>query len=145
MYETAIEEVLLKDSETKKFFIGTFARDELPSKINFPCCLVLNTSPRSEPGEHWLALFYDKFGNCDYFDSNGMSPEKLNLTQYLNHTANSWKFNKQRIQGLSEYCGHYCILYLLFKCRSKTINFFRNFDQNYINNDKKLKNLIEEF
>lgn len=42
MYETAIEEVLLKDSETKKFFIGTFARDELPSKINFPCCLVLN-------------------------------------------------------------------------------------------------------
>ena len=53
MYEQTIEKILKKDTETKKYFIGVFARDELPEELTYPCCFVLNTQNRSEKGEHW--------------------------------------------------------------------------------------------
>ena len=63
MLESAIDEVLKKDTKTKELFLGDFARDELPQKVNYPSCLVFNTQPRSQRGQHWLALFYDKNGH----------------------------------------------------------------------------------
>jgi hypothetical protein len=145
MLETALEEVLQKDQVTKKFFLGVFARDELPLQMHYPSCFVLNTAPRNNAGEHWLAFYYDKNGHCDFFDSYGMPPANFDLEIFLNESANSWKYNKQRIQGSSALCGHYCILFLLFRSRSKTINFYSNFDENFSQNDKKIKNLIKEF
>ena len=145
MLETALEEVLKTDSYTKKVFLGVFARDELPQDLKYPCCFIINTAPRSKPGEHWLALYYNHKGYCDFFDSYGMHPTFFNLENYLNKSSTQWSFNKKRIQGLSAYCGHYSILFLLFRSRNKLIDFFKNFDLNYIKNDRKLKNLINEF
>lgn len=145
MLETAIEEILLKDEETKKIFMGVFARDELPLQPNYPGCLVFNTDPRNKKGQHWLCLFYDKNGSCDFFDSYGMPPENFNMLSYLNATSNSWNYNNKRIQGDSTYCGQYCILFLLFRVRSKAIDFFIGFDKNYKKNDLKLKQLLSKF
>ena len=142
MYETAIEEVLYSDPTTKNIFLGAFARDELPPKPMYPSCFILNTAPRSSAGEHWLALYYDQHGMCDFFDSYGMPPGNFGLVDYLNSTAISWKYNKQRIQGISTLCGHYCIFYLLFRSRFKTINFFGKFNQNYKQNDNLIKKLL---
>ena len=33
-------------------FIGVFARDQLPSKINWPSSLIVNTDKINERGEH---------------------------------------------------------------------------------------------
>ena len=145
MYETTLEEVLQRDPETKNIFRGVFARNELPLDPIYPSCFIFNTAPRDMSGEHWLSVYYDKNGFCDFFDSFGMPPENFNMKNYLNTTALSWKYNKQRIQGNSVYCGHYCILFLLFRARSKTINFYRSFSDNYTENDSKLKKLISEF
>ena len=130
MLETAIEEILEKDLITKNIFLGVFARNELPREPAYPSCFVFNTAPRNMSGEHGLSVFYDKNGQCDFFDSYGMPPENFNMESYLNKTSYTWKYNKQRIQGNSVYCGHYCILFLLFRSRSKTITFFNGFDEN---------------
>ena len=53
MYENTISKILSSDPITSKIFIGVFARDEIPTKFTTPCCFVVNTHPRSLPGQHW--------------------------------------------------------------------------------------------
>ena len=142
MLETAITEVLRKDQITKKIFLGVFARNELPPRPLFPSCFILNTAPRENPGEHWLAFYYDKNGFCDFFDSYGKRPSHFGLESYLNYTSNKWSFNKKRIQGNRPYCGHYALLYLLFRSRGKSLNFFKKFGTRYSKNDQIIKILL---
>ena len=61
---------ILKSSRiTKKDLYGVLARDQLPEYIPYPKHFIINTEESSEPGEHWLALYYDKNGICNFFDS----------------------------------------------------------------------------
>ena len=50
--------------------LGVYARDERPdvNKERRLFALVLNTDPRSKPGQHWLALFGPKTGFIKKFD-----------------------------------------------------------------------------
>jgi hypothetical protein len=46
----------------------------------------------------------------------------------------------------SEYCGYYCVLIVLFKCKKRSfLNFLNHFDQDTFINDKQIKKLIEQF
>jgi hypothetical protein len=56
--EDIIEEILERDSTTKKLFLGCFAKDELPAQPRFPSCFVFNTDPRHKPGRHWVAVCF---------------------------------------------------------------------------------------
>ena len=143
MLETAIYEILSEDSVTENIFLGVFARDELPLQPPYPSCLVFNTAPRTNSGQHWLGLYYDKNGNCDFFDSYGMAATNFNMNDYLDKTSNEWNQNNKRIQGNSQYCGHYVILFLLFRSRNKSKLFFKNFHLSFSKNDKKIKDLFE--
>ena len=60
MFEDTVEKILETDPITNKCFIGALARDELPKKLKYPTCFILNTQPRNKPGEHWIALYFDK-------------------------------------------------------------------------------------
>jgi hypothetical protein len=143
MLETTLDEILTSDPIAKKIFLGTFARDELPIQPPFPSCLIFNTAPRSNSGEHWLALHYDENGVCVFFDPYGMPANHFGMASYLQKTSNIWRENKKRLQGLSQYCGYYCFLFLLFKARSKTIQFFQSFTTSLSKNDKIIKDLFE--
>ena len=143
MWETTLDDILTSDPVAKKVFLGTFARDELPLQPPYPSCLVFNTAPRSHSGEHWLALYYDDNGSCDFFDPYGMPANHFGMAFYLEKTSNIWKENKKRLQGSSQYCGYYCFLFLLFRARSKTIQFFQSFSSTLSKNDKLIKNLFE--
>ena len=145
MLESVIDEVLKKDTQTRRVFLGVYARDELPEDLSYPCCLVFNTQPRSQRGQHWLAIFYDKNGNCDFFDSFAMPAANYSLVPYLERTSNTWVENKKRILGNSQYCGHYAILFLIFRVRSNSVKFFQAFSSNYSNNDKIIKTLIDKY
>lgn len=136
---------ILKDDEAKKYFIGVFAKDELPKTINYPASLILNSHESDKPGEHWMAIFYDQVGKAEFFDSYGIHPEFYNLTNYLNSTSNSWTWNKKCVQGIfSNYCGYYCILFLLFKSRNYSLDYFlKFFNSNTSFNDKLIQKLIE--
>jgi len=142
MLETAIQNVLSQDVQTKKFFLGVFARDELPKSPPYPSCFVFNTAPREHKGQHWLGVFYDKNGICDFFDSYGIPAANFNIENYLDETSKSWNQNKKRIQGDSLFCGHYVILFLLFRARGKSKCFFQAFTASFSKNDKLIKDLF---
>jgi hypothetical protein len=136
MDELLVEKILKKDVATKKIFLDAYARNELPVRPPYPSCFIINTDPRSKPGEHWLAVYYNRNGYVDFFDSYGHSPAFFNLENYLNKTSTGWSFNKRRIQGDSELCGLYAILFLIFRARDKSDFFFKQFSNNYEKNDK---------
>ena len=97
-------------------WLGVFARDELPDLIKQerPFALVLNTDPRSKPGQHWLALFAPPEGQFELFDSFGMPPATYGLA-HLNpiHSRISLQ------SPTSAYCGHYCIYFLYLRSHSR--------------------------
>ena len=90
-------------------WLGVFARDELPdvNKERRPFALVLNTDPRSQPGQHWLALFSPKEGPIEIFDSFGLPPSSYGLANLLP------TYSLIQLQSFfSALCGHYCIFFL---------------------------------
>ncbi len=142
MLATSIHKILKNDEKTSTFFIGVFARDRLPNLKKKKCCLVLNTDSHEKPGEHWLAIYVDENGFGEFFDSYANNPERFGLINYLNKNCRIWTYNKQIIQGNSNFCGYYCVLFLLFRARNKANKFFSYFNSSLENNDLKIKKLI---
>ena len=83
MFENTIEKILTTDNITSKIFLGAFAYNELPKKFNLPACFIANTQPRNQPGEHWLAFYYDAKGICYFFDSYGQTPYYYGFKNYI--------------------------------------------------------------
>ncbi len=104
--------------------------------------MVLNTDSHEKPGEHWLAIYVDENGFGEFFDSYANNPERFGLINYLNKNCRIWTYNKQIIQGNSNFCGYYCVLFLLFRARNKANKFFSYFNSSLENNDLKIKKLI---
>ena len=125
-------------------FLGVFAADNLPSTLDFPACLIINTDPADRIGEHWVAVFLADSSRAEYFDSYGIAPfhEALQFCQYF---CKETVYNKLWIQSpLASSCGHYCIHFLLHRSQGETFkNFlkrFRNF--RWINNEELLFNCV---
>jgi hypothetical protein len=68
----------------KKFpqFKGTYPRDMLPTINRLPACVVINTDPSNEPGEHWVAVFIDRNG----------SGNNLTHLEYHHFMKKCWSF-----------------------------------------------------
>lgn len=145
MDENLIKFLAQKDPKLKTVFLGCFARDELPDQPPFPSCFILNTDPRSRPGEHWLAFYYTENGFCNFFDSFALPPSYYRLESYLNRTSTGWESNKKRLQGFSDLCGIYAILFLLYRVRNKSIQFYKEFYSNCYKNDKKIFDTFKMF
>ncbi len=145
MLQSALEEIMKKDSVLITIPSRVIARDELPHHIEYPSCYIINTKPRTHSGEHWLALYYDGNKNAFFFDSYGQPPSAYRLEKFLEKTSKSWSCNRKRIQGYSSFCGYYCVLFLLFKSRNETLKFFSYFNSNYFLNDKKCTFWINKF
>jgi hypothetical protein len=100
----------------KKIFKHVLPR--LPKNIVFPSAYVINTDKSSEPGEHWLAIFYDSDGFCTFFDSFARSPSVFSLDEFLNKTANGWRSNNMQLQDMNTAtCGYYCVYFVLLMSR----------------------------
>jgi len=97
-------------------WLGVFARDELPEldKEARPFALVLNTDPRTKPGQHWLAIFGPEDGPIELFDSFGLAPSTYHL-EHLSPAYSTFTFQSLR----SSCCGHYCIYFLYLRAHSR--------------------------
>ena len=145
MNSVDIFKYLINDSITKKYFVGVFSRDELPKSIkNKPCCFIMNTDNRNQPGRHWLAFYYDVNRNAVFFDSFGLHPSHYQLEEYLDKTSNSWIYNNLRIQSFfSSYCGHFCIFFLYFICRKYSLKYIQKLFSNNESNEKFVSNFLK--
>lgn len=134
-----------QDSFSKKHFIGVFARDQLPSIISWPSSLIVNTDNINMRGEHWLAFYFLKNGNCLFFDPLGFTPKYHNFEIFIKENCIKYFYNDQRIQGLlSNNCGYFCCLFVFNISRNVTFKKFLNFffqDSHFLN-DKIVDTLI---
>ena len=141
-----LNKIMLRHNITKKIYLGTFAIDKLPETVRYPSCMIINNQKSTEPGEHWIALYFGKNKNSEFFDSFGNSPERFGLEKYIKKHSSKIKFNKKKLQSdFSLFCGYYCVLYLIYKCKGYSLNYFLNLFDNPIDNDKIFLKLIRKY
>ncbi|QKS69581.1 putative virion-maturation protease [Drosophila-associated adintovirus 2] len=144
-----IEQILFNNPNTKKIFKGVFAADKLPVKINtHPSIVIANTDSSDKPGTHWVAFYFKNAETAEFFDSYGQYPSNNYFINILKRNSKKFTFNRQQVQGyFSNTCGHYCILFSLFKSKNKTTKYFLNtFKKNdYMYNDKIILRLFNKF
>ena len=69
-----IEKAICQDPSAEAIFGGVYARDQLPKSVKYPTAMVWNTDPADQPGEHWVATYFNEDGMGEYFDSYGLEP-----------------------------------------------------------------------
>ena len=139
-----ILKVLKADKFTSPIFRGVFPRDQIPINIQYPSCLIVNTHVSEQVGEHWLAVYYDKIGIANFFDSYGNHPDYFGLKKYLDYTSTGWNYNSKCIQSLNtSFCGYYCLLFILSRSRNISLHDFLKYFKS--DNDKEIKKLISDY
>ena len=91
-----IERAICQDPSAEAIFTGVYARDKLPKSIKYPAAMVWNTDPADQPGEHWVAAYFNEDGIGEYFDSygaDGTLENILTLVDWHPHPAlnNIWR------------------------------------------------------
>ena len=62
------------------------------NRKSFPSAYVFNLDPSYKPGSHWVAVYIDRKGRPEYFDSFGRPPPRK-IKDFLYTCAESWKYN----------------------------------------------------
>lgn len=144
-----IQKALESQRCTKKYFRGVFALDKIPKKVKTkPAMYVINTDKSDKPGEHWLAIYFPSKGCAEFFDSYGRSPSKYaDINRFLKHNSKCISYNKKQLQSIfTGVCGQYCCVFLINRCKRKSLkSFIKLFNvKNQIENDLKIKKLFKK-
>ena len=125
MNDIRLNNILRRYRPLSNIFKGVFGKNELAAIPipAYPFCIISNESDFGTKGTHWVAIFFDKHGNCDYFDSYGQMPMP-DTEMFIKHYAKGIiQMNKRQIQSLgSDVCGQYCIYYLSKRAVNQTMN-----------------------
>lgn len=109
-------------------YVGCFARDELPLITSWPCALVVNTDPSSQPGTHWVGIYINELKYGTYFDSFGLKPMHKDIISFLEQNSPAGiSYNKIILQStlpFSSACGPYCVLFISLKCLNVPFSHF---------------------
>jgi len=136
-----IETILATDPIVRPYLRGVLASDQLPRQARG--AFVINTDPHDRPGEHWVACYIDETG--DYFDSYGLPPWLLPITNFMNRNTIRWDTNTEILQSpFSDTCGHYCIYFLWHRCRGMSLrDIVATFTHDLQNNDALVRHFVE--
>lgn len=131
---------------TQKKFIGVFASDQLPNKrYNYPACFIVNVDSSTKSGSHWLAFYLTSPQHLEFFDSYGQAPSyyRGRIWNYVRRFRRV-NFNSMTLQtNTTAVCGHYCIYYLYWKCRGRSLNqMLLSFIPQHISNDMKVYHFV---
>ena len=141
-----ISDDLNRDRECSKMVYGVYPSDKIPNLWSLPALIVCNTDTSSKRGEHWLVLYVDNNRRGEYFDSFGRCPLE-NFKIILNENCAEWIWNERYIQSvISNFCGHYCIVYCLYRSRGLDVRkIVRMFTKDTGLNDSIVNNFVCKF
>jgi hypothetical protein len=112
MNTTEILNIVKSDKAVAQVFLGVFPLDLLPKVYKLPAALIVNLDASTMPGSHWVSLYFDKKGDCEYFDSYGRKP--VELEQYITRNCKKYVYNNIQVQrNITSTCGQMCIYVLL--------------------------------
>ena len=141
--------ILRKDKYTRGVFQGVYPSDKLPTSVSsYPALFIANVDTSDKPGSHWIAFYFTKDREGEYFDSYGLLPSSYSrrFTNFLDNNSNSWIFNTVILQSVnSKVCGHYCLYFALFRSRHVNMStIVHRFSSNKNRNDFLVKRFIEK-
>ena len=95
--------ILSNDKVTSRTFKSVYALAELKhiKEISFPSAYVFNLDPSYKPGVHSVAVYIDRKGLPEYFDSFAYPPTR-EIKDFLCTYAESWNYNHVPVQAT---CG----------------------------------------
>ena len=136
------------DPYVKKCYGGTLPMDQIQTTRPVQTrCWVLNLSPSTHPGTHWVAVHVSRT-SVEYFCSYGLEPPG-DLDKVLKRWART---GRRRVYDsnvgtvlqtlTSDLCGEYCVLYLKCRCRGVSFReFLTSFTTDTGLNDEILKSV----
>ena len=122
-----IANFLRRDWRVRPYFRGVYPSNRLPKRLQrgIAHAFVINIDPDTKPGSHWVAVYFNHFGQATYFDSFGLSPYVPAIKTFITKNCNSLKYNSWILQSFySQTCGLYCILFIKSLCRGQTLTYF---------------------
>ena len=97
--------------------MNTHAADTLPERprIQRPAAYIVNLSPLSSPGTHWVCFFFPVTGLPEYFDTFS-----FDIPSYFwNFIGQRYKHNTKIVQyPLNTTCGQHVIYYIYQRCKN---------------------------
>jgi len=110
MKSSQLKEILdyiLPCSNVKVYDVLAHDLLKIDSIKNYPAAFILNTDKHSNPGEHWVCLYYKTSKECFFFCSYGHS------TKFYNFNFKPTIWNSVRFQSYSSSrCGEFCVVVL---------------------------------
>jgi len=129
MNGSQIYHALKTNPVTSTVFRDVRAANRLPAGDEQWGAYVVNTDPDTLPGQHWVVLYYTRT-TIHYFDSFGMEPTEIiqeNLEKTKALRGKCLRVHRRRIQGYRNFCGLYCIYYILsLVSESHTLDIFND-------------------
>ena len=117
MNTAQIYRALGSNPRTRTIFLAVYSSDTVPVFTTYPSGCVVNTDPAGQPGTHWVALYQEKHGVMETFDSFGkdFSSYSINLPSCRLVTQ------CQELQSdNSTVCGQFCMFSLLRRASGET-------------------------
>ena len=94
---------------------------KLIKSVSYPPSFVINLDPSYKPGSHWVAVYFDKNGVGEYFDSFPHYPPH-EVVHFLRSHAKGWQYNRMQVQELyTTTCGQFVVFYIYQKSRGLTL------------------------
>jgi hypothetical protein len=112
-----INKILGSNAQTRRFYRGCFASDQIPdpSSLKYPASLVVNLDPHQFKGSHWVAIFaYGLNRPVIYFDSLALPVSPIIEEEFLKKFPKILTNPSPYQNPLSDICAHYCITFIYF-------------------------------
>ena len=111
----------MKCYENESRFNGVYSKDNL-SKIK-DGEYIINLDEYSDIGTHWVVLWVNN-NNIIYFDSFGVEPIPKEIIKFIENR--NIKTNIFRIQAYDSICGYFCIGFIDFMFKGKSLTDYTN-------------------
>lgn len=133
----------IKTFQRQNIFKGVFPCDTLPNKFSLPAIFVINLSPHTESGSHWVSAYISVNRIAFYFDSFGLPIKNSYILRFLKKHAIRVTYNKNQLQHItSNKCGKFCCVFAITILKDYSISSFMNkFCKNLFVNDIVIENM----
>jgi len=140
-----IIEFFRKKLPNKNVFV--LASNKLPAKFSLPIGIVLNLSPSTESGSHWVGIYINELAHATYFCSYGERALIKEVQWFLKKNCKSVNYNRKQLQSpTSNVCGLYAAIFIYSAFNDVTLkNLLRPFTFNFKLNDVIIRQMFERY
>ena len=123
------------------------AYDRIPTRVErLPASYIFNTDKSDEAGTHWISVYFDAAGRCQYFCPLATEPYGA-LYDFVAKNSRETYYNKTTVQDpRSALCGYYCVYHLAHAALGYSLSddVGRLSPNDWPKNDRKVLDFVEK-